>query len=174
MKLFCIVPQADIFTVLYNDLWLGKTARGIIMTLITILRTGPWPLIRVAFTSKGAIKANIVSLTTVNWTVDLITRIWSVGGCNFRGWAQPWLELSEGQSEGGGDPGGEIYSTLPNVTRYYCSLSSHLLFCCPVQTCHSDCSRRGGGSDGRMKGRGQQEEVVCFACLANIKVKADL
>lgn len=45
------------------------------MTLITILHTGPWPIIRVAFASKRSIKANIVSSTTVNWTVDLITRI---------------------------------------------------------------------------------------------------
>ncbi len=45
------------------------------MTLITILLTGAWPIIRVAFTSKGAIKANTVSSTAVNWSVDLITRI---------------------------------------------------------------------------------------------------
>lgn len=58
-----------------NDLWLGKTARGINMTLITIVHTGPWPIIRAAFISKGAVKANAVSATTVNWSVDLITRI---------------------------------------------------------------------------------------------------
>lgn len=128
----------------YNDLRLGKAARGINVTLITILHTGPWPIIRGACTSKGAIKANILSSTTVNWTVDLITRIWSVGGCNFRGWVQPCLELSEGQSDGeegggGGDPEGEIYSTLPMSPDI--TTPSHLLPCCPVQTCHSHCSR---------------------------------
>lgn len=48
--------------------------------------------------------------------------------------------------EGGGDPEGEIYSTLLNVTRYHylsVSLSSHLLHFCPVQTGHSNCWRRG-------------------------------
>lgn len=52
-----------------------ERARENKMTLIAILHTGPWPIIRVAFTSKGAIKANTVSSTTVNWAVDLITRI---------------------------------------------------------------------------------------------------
>lgn len=108
LKLYCfgqvVFPKQTFLQPwgLHNDLWLGKTARGINMTLITILHTGPWPIIRVASTSKGAIKANAVSSTTVNWSVDLITRIWSVGGCNFRGWAQPRSELSEGQSDAGG------------------------------------------------------------------------
>lgn len=58
-----------------NELWQGKRARGLKMTLITIVHTGPRPIIRVAFTSKGAIKAHTVSSTAVNWAVDLITRI---------------------------------------------------------------------------------------------------
>lgn len=67
--------------------------------------------------------------------------------------------------EGGGDPEGEIYSTLLNVTRYHyllsVSLSSHLLHFCPVQTGHSNCWRR--GVEGR-KGWGQQKKAcVWFA-----------
>lgn len=56
------------------------------MTQVTILHTRLCTIIRVAFTSKGTIKLNTVSLTTVNWPVDLTPRIRSVGGCNFRGW----------------------------------------------------------------------------------------
>lgn len=118
------------------------------MTLITILHTGPWPIIRVAFTSKGAIKANIVSSTTVNWSADIITRIWSGGGCNFRGWAQPWFELSEGQSDGGGRRwpwGRDLQYTPKRHLIFLHPLSVSLLSPrCPVQTCHSDCSTRGG------------------------------
>lgn len=146
-----------------------ERARENKMTLIAILHTGPWPIIRVAFTSKGAIKANTVSSTTVNWAVDLITRIWSVGGCNFRGWAQPWLELS-GQSDRGRRrwPPRERFTVhsqmLPDITILSISFFQRL-FCYPVQTCHNDCSTRRRGSNGRMEGRGQQEEVVFFICL---------
>lgn len=60
--------------------------------------------------------------------------------------------------EGGGDPEGEIYSTLLNVTWYHylsVSLSSHLLHFCPVQTGHSNCWRRGV--------EGKKEACVWFA-----------
>lgn len=75
--------------------------------------------------------------------------------------------------EGGGDPEGEIYSTLPNVTWYSYtpspSLSSHPLSCPDMPQWLLNKGRR-GGSDGRLKGGGQQEDVVFFAGQAYVKI----
>lgn len=57
----------------------------------------------------------------------------------------------------------------PDINTPSCCLA-HLLFCCLAQTCHSDGSTS-GGSDGRIKGRGQQEEVVFFGLSSPYKDK---
>lgn len=136
------------------QLWLGMATKGMNMTLITILLTLTRPIISEALASKQPIKANTVSSSTVNWTVALITWTWSVGGCNFRGWVQPWLELSGGQSDRGGRrcPWRRDLQYTPKMSPDITS-PSHLLLCCPVQTRCSDWTRR-GGNDGRMKWRG--------------------
>lgn len=60
-----IIPSAVFFR---PSLLQRLTARAINTTLKAILHAGLWPIIRVAFTTKKSIKANIVSSTTVNWT----------------------------------------------------------------------------------------------------------